>query len=191
MKDGGAKYSSRDECSNRARDRRVSPVPRRRPLGGMLHRAPNGDLVTVQTTSIAYPSPSMLQQLWESVTQRRAPSSWDGIEPAGALVVWWAEPAATVNCGNCRRPIGVFRSYQAGNETGIVSVDTRHTRMTANRQTPSRDPRFTLDGESGYHARHTFAHFDCPRCHHHYNRRLDRLGKVLWDTRPETYTLIP
>jgi hypothetical protein len=159
----------------------------------MLHRAPNGDLVTIQTTEAFYPTPLGVQEIWDNVTQRRAPKSWDGIEPEGALIIWWAEPEIEVQCGNCHRPIGRFRTYRAGVEIGVVSVDTRRGRLTANRtmRTRDRDPRFQLDGEVGRRARGTFAHFRCPRCHHHYTRRLDRLGTLLWDARPTTYALDP
>jgi hypothetical protein len=161
------------------------------PLGGMLHRAPNGDLATIQTTGIIYPAPSVVQQIWDSVTQRRSPPAWNGIEPEGALIIWWAEPPLDITCGHCRRRIGRFRSYQAGDEIGLVCVDTRRGRLTATRGMRTADPRYELDGESGGQARGTYSHFHCPRCRHHYRRRLDRLAQLLWDSRPDTYPLTP
>jgi ribosomal protein S27E len=157
----------------------------------MLHRAPNGDLATIQTTGMFYPTPLGVQELWDNVTQRRAPSSWDGIEPEGALIVWWAEPVVEVQCGNCTRLICRFRSYHAGEEVGVVCVDTRRGRLTANRSMRTNDPRYHLDGDVGSRARGTFAHIHCPRCRHRFNRRLDRLGTLLWDTRPTTHMLNP
>ncbi len=70
----------------------MSPYPRGRPLGWMLHRAPNGDLVTLQPTRIAYPTSLTVQEIWTGVNERTAPASWNGLEPQGGLVIWWAEP---------------------------------------------------------------------------------------------------
>lgn len=169
----------------------MSPYPRDKPLGGMLHRAPNGDLVTIQTTGSIYPTPMGVQEIWDNVTQRRAPTSWDGIEPEGALIVWWAEPEVKIECGHCRRPIGRFRSYTAGNEVGVVCIDTRRGRLTANRSTRTKDPRYQLEGKAGMRSKGTFARFHCPRCQQSYNRRFNELGQQLWDSRPSTHKLTP
>jgi hypothetical protein len=157
----------------------------------MLYRASDGDLVTIQTTGIVYPSPDTVQQLWDSVTQRLSPRAWKGIEPEGALIIRWATPPVDITCGHCRRRIGRFRSYHADDEVGIVCVDTKRGRLTANRDMRTDDPRYQPDGERGRYAHRTFIHFECPRCRHRYNRRLDRLGTVLWETRPKTYALTP
>jgi hypothetical protein len=157
----------------------------------MLTRAPNGDFVTIQTTRSSYPNPMVVQEIWDNVTQRRAPKSWEDIEPEGSLLIWWAEPEVQILCGHCHRAIGRFRSYTAEKEVGVVSVDTRRGRVTANRQTRSKDPRYHLEGECGKWARRTFARFTCRGCGHEYNLRLDRLGKRLWDDRPARYELAP
>jgi hypothetical protein len=118
-----------------------------------------------------------------------SPKAWKGIEPEGQLVIRWATPPVTITCGHCHRSIGRFRSYRAGDEVGIVSVDTKRGRLTPKREMRTDDPRYRLDGERGRYAHRTFAHFECPRCHRRYNRRLDRLGKLLWDARPREYAL--
>jgi hypothetical protein len=157
----------------------------------MLHRAPNGDLVTLQTTGIIFPAPSIVQQLWDNATQRRSPPAWDGTPPEAELVVWWAEPEIVIRCGMCHRPIGRFRSYKADDELGVVCVDTRRGRVTANRSMRTADPRYRLEGKAGMRARGTFARFRCLPCDHLYNRRLDTLGERLWRDRPITHTLSP
>jgi hypothetical protein len=157
----------------------------------MLARAPNGDLATIQTTRSFYPNPMVVQEIWDNVTQRRAPKSWDAIEPDGELVIWWAEPEVVIQCSHCHRPIGRFRSYTAEEEVGVVCVDTRRGRVTANRQIRTKDPRYHLEGACGKSARGTFARFTCRGCGHEYNLALDRLAKRLWNTRPATYALPP
>jgi hypothetical protein len=159
-------------------------------LGGSLHRAPNGDLATIQTTNTTYPAPLVVRQIWASVTQRRYPTAYDGREPEGVLVIYWSDPIS-LECGHCRRGIGAYVAYHADREYGIVAADSHRDRLTEKRSMPTRDPRHWLTGNSGSKAADTIAHFECPRCHHHYERNLGRLGLVLWKQRPESSTLTP
>jgi hypothetical protein len=180
------------EYSRRAREPPLSPRhPTPFVLGGSLHRAPNGDLATIQTTPIATATPLAIRQIWASVTSRLHPKAWDGIEPEGYMVIWWTPSPTLITCGHCRRAVGRFVAYHAGTEYGVVPAHAKRDRLTGRRDTPSTDPRFSLSGETGRTAAKTFLEFTCPRCSQHYNRNLARLGRMLWDTRPETYPLEP
>jgi hypothetical protein len=158
-------------------------------VGGSLHRAPNGMLCTIQTTSSSYPSPKAVQETWSNVTTRRYPKAWDGLEPEGALVIWWSDPIELL-CGRCERPLGEYVVYHARREYGIV-VDTARrqyprenftTRPEATRARLSLSrPRFFLTGEVGRRASKTFCHFRCTRCSSEREYNLARLGRGLFE----------
>jgi hypothetical protein len=186
---GGIRFGH--DSNSRAREHPVSP--RRAPpyvIGGSLSRAPNGDLATIQTTNMTYPAPMVVRQIWASVSQRRHLAAFDGREHEGALVIYWSDPI-TLACGHCRRNLGEYRAYKAGREYGVIQADSHHDRLTAKRSTPTADPRHWLTGNYGSYAAETIGHFACPRCQHHYERNLYRLGRRLWRHRAHTIDLLP
>jgi len=158
--------------------------------GGSLHRASNGMLCTILTTSASYPSPNAVQEIWSNATTRRYPNAWDGVEPEGALVIWWSDRIKFV-CGRCERALGRYVAYHTGREYGVVedtarryypreNFSTRPEVMRA-RLSPSRR-RFSLRGEVGHRASKTFCHFRCPQCALEREYNLARLGRGLFES---------
>jgi hypothetical protein len=169
-------------------------------LGGSITRAPNGDFYTVITTSPPYPSPQTLQQIWSSATRRRSKKAWDGLEPEGALVIFWTPSPILLACGVCGSSLGGYVAYRAGPEFGIVADTSREYFDPSSfspqtfagdphRRFSPREPRFRLEGEVGGHAARTGAHFRCPRCGHGSQRNLRRLGKGLFGSRPRSFSV--
>jgi hypothetical protein len=158
-------------------------------LGGSLHRAPNGKLCTIQTTSVSYPSPNAVQEIWSNVTTRRYPRAWDGIEPDGALVIWWSD-LIKLSCGRCGRSFGGYVAYHAGKEYGVVENTTRRyyprenfaarPESTRTRLSPARR-RFSFSGEVGHRASKTLCHFRCSHCSSEQEYNLARLGRWLFE----------
>ncbi len=188
-----------NESSSRARGHSVSP--RRAPkyvLGGSLHPAPNGYLATIQTTSSIYPAPMVIAELWPTIRSKRFSQAWNGIEPEGALVIYWTPRPTRILCGQCGKSLGKYRAYQAGGEYGVVSDTPRRyhspdrhppgtlKQMPQDRQQAAR-PVFWLTGEVGFRATKTFAHFRCTVCDVEYEANLRRLGQPIWQQTPETY----
>lgn len=176
--------------------------PRRAPgfvLGGSLTRAPNGDLVISQTTNASFPSPQVVQELWARTSRQLYPEKWNGIEPDGAILIYFSANPIKITCGgDCLGRLGEYRAYNTGGEFGIIA-DTAREYSPASTLSPearaasphlriaSPDPRYRLAG--GPKASETLAHFRCPRCDQRYERNLRRLGKQLWEKRPETCPL--
>lgn len=168
-------------------------------LGGSLHRAPNGRLCTILTTPVSYPSPEAVQGIWSTATTRRYPKAWDGVEPEGALVIWWSDPIKLV-CGRCERSLGGYVAYHARREYGLVEDTTRHylprenvaarPESTRTRLSPARR-RFSLAGEVGHRASKTVCHFRCPRCslevEYEVEYNLARLGRRLFERPTESF----
>ena len=184
--------------STRAHDAPVSP--RRAPsnvLGGSLTRAANGDLVISQTTNTSFPSPKVVQELWARTSRQRYPEKWDGIDPDGAVLIYFTNSPIKITCGQCHTGLGDYRAYNVGGEFGIVFETSREYRSSSTLSPETRadsphqrvarqDPRFHTTERSK--ANSTSAHFRCS-CRRRYERNLRRLGKHLWETRPETYLL--
>lgn len=166
------------------RNRKRVPV-----LGGSLHRAPNRMLCTIQTTSPVYPSPKTVQEIWSNAATRRYPKVWDGVEPEGALVIWWSDPIR-LRCGRCERSLGDYVAYHARQEYGLVEGTTRRyyprdnlsarPEATRARLSPTQ-PRFSLTGEVGHRASKTFCRFRCTRCAWEHEFNLARLGRALFE----------
>jgi hypothetical protein len=168
-------------------------------LGGSLHLAPNGYLATIQTTGIVFPSPMMVADLWPTVASRRYPKAWDGIEPEGALVIYWTPRATRIECA-CGTRLGKFRAYRARGEYGVVRDTPRRYQppyryaaeaikhMPNDRIAPPR-PNFWLTGDQGSRASRTMAHFRCSHCDREHERNLRRLGKELFESPCERFVL--
>jgi predicted RNA-binding Zn-ribbon protein involved in translation (DUF1610 family) len=165
---------------------------RRRPkvLGGSLTRAPDGVLVTVLTTSLGYPTPLVVQEIWSNARKRSYPKAWDGAQPPPGIWIRWRD-AARFLCGRCGRSLGHYVAYHVRSEYGIVEDTAKryHPRENfasrppgaAERRAPSQ-PRFLRGGNIG-RAATTTALFRCPKCGYvapPYN--LARLGRTLFDT---------
>lgn len=170
-------------------------------LGGSMTRAPNGYRATIQTLGKLYPTPMGTQELYANATQRRYAPSWDGIEPAGALVVYWTD-TFPISCGRCGEGFGKFAAYNAHREYGIVEHTSRHRHPIGNfppdhfknmpndRFEPA-SKRFWISGEVGRTAGGTAANFQCRKCDVKYVRNLRRLGKRLFEERPREFALMP
>jgi hypothetical protein len=157
-------------------------------LGGSLHRAPDGRLCTIQTTGVVgYPHPQGMQELWRNTSRKRYPIMWDGIEPTGALIVWWSEPFEVV-CGRDRRSLGHYRAYNANREFGIVEITSREyvsserfpdgppgNDLHARRERSS--PRYWITQTDVTFARTTWVHWRCRQCEREYERNMARLGR--------------
>lgn len=164
-------------------------------LGGSLHRAPNGRLCTILTTPAAYPSPDAVQEIWSNATARRYPKAWDGIEPEGALVIWWSDPIEFL-CGRCERSLGRYLAYHAGREYGVVVPTARRyypresfaarPEAAGARLSPSRR-RFSRTGEVGHRASKTVCHFRCAHCSSEQEYNLARLGRRLFERPTRTF----
>lgn len=129
------------------------------------------------------------QEVWSNVRRRRYPKDWDGVEArADMYVVWWRGPTA-IECGDCRSKIVTVMAYNAGREYGIVLDTTRRAANPSYRR-PKPGMRYWLDGYIGGRPGRTSANFSCPECHRKYLRHnFRRLGKELFDTRPNRYPL--
>jgi len=168
-------------------------------LGGSLTLAPNGYLATIQTIAIAYPAPMVVAELWPTVASRRYPKAWDGIEPRGALIIYWTPEPTAIECG-CGARLGKYRAYQARGEYGVIRDSPRRyhppnrypaetiKHMPNDRIAPPRQS-FWLTGDVGTRASRTIAHFRCSRCRQEHERNLRRLGKTLFETPSPRYVL--
>ncbi len=158
------------------------------PLGGSLARGRNGELYTMQTLGGAW-TPITAQEVWSHARQRRYPKAWNGVEPRDDMhVVWWTGPTV-IECGDCRTEIVGVMAYNAGREYGIV-LDTTRRSANPSSQRPKPGMKCWLDGHIGGRPGRTSVNFSCPGCHRKYLRRnFRRLGKDLFDTRPERYLL--
>ena len=145
-------------------------------------------------------APMIIAELWPTIRSDRPPQAWDGIEPEGALVIYWTPRPTRFVCGECGKGLGRYRAYQASGEYGVVS-DTPRRYHTPGRHVPealkhmpndreqAARPVFWITGEVGYRSSKTFAHFRCTVCDIEYESNLRRLGETIWKQIPETHRL--
>jgi hypothetical protein len=168
---------------------RGSP-PRPKVLGGSLARAPDGILVTVLTTSLGYPTPLAIQEIYSNARKRSYPEAWNGAEPPPGIWIRWRDAAAFL-CGRCGRSLGRYVAYHVRSEYGIVEDTAKRYQPRENftvrppgaaeRRAPPQ-PRFRRGGDIG-RAATTTALFRCPKWGYvapPYN--LARLGRTLFDS---------
>jgi hypothetical protein len=179
-------------------------MPRRQPkivLGGSMIRAANGYRAIPQYTPI-YPTPMTVKQIYSNARQRRYTPSWDGAEPDAKQIIYFTDPIR-IWTGCCHRSLGPFVAYNAGGEYGVIRDEARqrHPIGSLPAEELARQPNdrfdaksltFWIDGEVGGKAAKAWACFRCLKCGHEFNpRNLRKLGKSLFEGRPDAYELSP
>ncbi len=169
------------------------------PLGGSLHRDPEGRLCTFKTGPPQNPHPRNMQDLWSHVSRQRYPASWNGVAPTGTQVIYWSEPIR-IECGRCRRTIiGTCRAYHVDSAYGVVEQTSRQYLSKAHFPcgSPSGDPHtrrernrswYTLDGTEVEKASTTTVTFQC-RNDHEFTRNMHRLGRQLYEAGDNKFVL--
>ena len=178
-------------------------------LGGSISRAPNGYRAIIQTTQAWFPVQTEVQQLWSNAIQRRYTPRWDGIEPEGAMVLYFSPARVKIRCGVCNGALGAYVAYGVKGEYGLVedrayhvhpreSFPADHFRSSPSDRFAPTNPRFRIIGHEtpattrlGMGAADREAIFTCPRCRHVFRRNLMRLGKTLFEERATVHTLAP
>ena len=178
--------------------------PRRRQpdyiLGGSITEAPNGYRVIKQYNPM-YPTPMSVQQVYSAASERRYAPKWDGKEPDAARDIYLTDPFP-ITCGQCGAHFGPFVAYNARAEYGILRHTTHEyvrqgqfppeqVRRTPRQRFESNRVAFRIDGEIGGKAAKAFAKFECHRCGHPYEYNLRKLGKDLFESRPNRHALMP
>jgi len=178
--------------------------PRRRQpdyhIGGSFSEDPSGYRMTLQTSS-PQSAPMVMQELYANASQKRYTPKWDGREPGDGWPIFWTDPFH-VSCGGCGYDFGRYVAWRSGRQYGIVQHTARRyheigrfppdnfKKMPYDRFEPH-NRRFWLWDEVGGRSGKASAHFKCQRCGLKFEYDLRRLGKKLFDLRPDRHTLMP